>query len=99
MPGDSACRKRGDPVLAQSYGPTSIRDLVSWEDMMELQDKIRARLQGTAEAKKRREELLGEVLETFHQGGSKAVTTALNRRLDEMERELNKKLDAVREKL
>lgn len=66
---------------------------------MELYEKIRARLNGSAEEKKRREEILQGILDTFQQGGPSAVTDAMKSRLDEMERELKKKLDALKKKL
>jgi hypothetical protein len=66
---------------------------------MELYDKVRARLKGSAEAKIRREKMLDAILRTFQQGGPEAVTAALKSRLDEMERDLKEKLTALQKKL
>ncbi len=66
---------------------------------MELYDKIRARLKGSAEEKKRREEILKAILDTFQQGSPEAVTDAMKSWLDDLEKELKKKLDALAKKL
>lgn len=66
---------------------------------MELYDKIRMKLKGGPEEKKRREEILNGILDTFRQGGPEAVTDAMKNRLDGMERELKEKLDALQEQL
>ena len=66
---------------------------------MELYDKIRARLKGSAEEQNRREEILRAILRTMKEGGPEAVTGAMKHRLDEKERELKEKLDALKKKL
>lgn len=66
---------------------------------MDLYEKIRARLKGSAEEKKRREEILQHILNIFQQGSPEAVTNALKKRLDEMEKSLKEKLDALERKL
>jgi hypothetical protein len=66
---------------------------------MELREKIRAKLKGSAVDKNRREEILDEILRTFQQGGPEAATAAMKRRLDDFERELGYKLTALRKKL
>ena len=66
---------------------------------MELHDKIRAKLKGGAEEKKRRDEILDAILRTAKEGGSEAVTDAMKSRLDKMERELNENLTALKKKL
>ena len=66
---------------------------------MDLSDKVRAKLKGTAEEKERREKILSAILRTFQQGGSEAVTAAMKARLDDMERKLGDKLGALKKKL
>ncbi len=66
---------------------------------MELHEKIRARLKGPADERKRREEILGAILRTAKEGGPEAVTATMKSRLDDMERTLKEKLDALKKKL
>lgn len=66
---------------------------------MDLHEKIRARLKGSAEEKRLHEEILKGILNTFRQGGPEAVTDAMKRRLDQMEQDLKEKLNALEKKL
>jgi hypothetical protein len=66
---------------------------------MGLQDKIRGKLKNNSpEERKRREGLLAAILEAHERGGPEDVTAEVKRRLKEMERELNDKLDQLRKK-
>ena len=66
---------------------------------MELYEKIRARVKGSAEEKERRDTILSAVLSTFQQGGPEAATDFMKSRLDEMEKKLKEKLEALKKKL
>jgi hypothetical protein len=76
-----------------------MRYFVLREGNMELYDKIRARLKGSAEEKKRREEILKYILDTFRQGSPETVMNAMKSRLDDMEKQLTEKLVALKKKL
>jgi hypothetical protein len=66
---------------------------------MDFRDKVRGKLKGTAPQKARRQKILDTILAAAGQGGPDGVSTELQRRLDELERELVDKLAGLKNKL
>jgi hypothetical protein len=58
-------------------------------------DLIRKHLTGTPSDQSRQEELLQALLDAFSTGGEEAVAAVLKRRLDELERAFDQKLNAL----
>jgi hypothetical protein len=63
-------------------------------------DKIQAHLDGDSEEKKRRGEILCDLLKAFfEEGGEDAAGAALKRRMEEIDRRFEKALERLNEKL
>jgi hypothetical protein len=62
-------------------------------------EKIQAQLGGNAAERKRREEILRDLLQAFAEGGEEATASALKRRMEEIERRFYEALGRLNEKL
>jgi hypothetical protein len=63
---------------------------------MELHEKLQAKLKGSAEERKRREEILEGILRTAKEGGPEAVMAPLKNRLLQMKVALDERLHFLR---
>jgi hypothetical protein len=66
---------------------------------MNYREKIEAQLEVTKQQREKANALLDALSSAYDEGGSDAVTAALNKRMKDLEREFHKKLKALEETL